>query len=120
MKDWSQPKEIDPLAAAFGCGTMDIGKYLPPVSDIPDEFRRGSNYWCQLVSKLFFDGGQLPDTKPGIDRSAALLHFRAVLGSFAPKHEHKEAGCAYLLSLWCDPPAESKPRKVNKKRKAKK
>ncbi len=39
-------------------------------------------------------------SKPGIDETDAKRHLKAVLGSFAPKHEHKEAACAYLMSLW--------------------
>jgi hypothetical protein len=27
-------------------------------------------------------------------------HLKAIMGSFQPKHEHKTAGVAYLMSLW--------------------
>lgn len=32
-------------------------------------------------------------------------HISACLGSYEPKHEHKIAGVAYLLSLWFEPVA---------------
>ena len=56
-----------------------------------------------MVSRWFFSG--LPKEtrfvpKTGIDEAAAKAHLRAILASFEPKHEHKEAGCAYLLSKW--------------------
>jgi hypothetical protein len=63
-----------------------------------------------IASQLFFHGGRLPDH--GIDlrsdlsqekRDNAFRALQACLGSFAPKHEHKIAGVAYLLSEWCEP-----------------
>lgn len=38
--------------------------------------------------------------RPGVDRDKALVAIKAALGSFEPKHEHKEAGCAFLLHEW--------------------
>jgi len=49
-------------------------------------------------------------SKPGIDRKAAIRHIKAIMASYAPKHEHKEAGCAYLFALWFEQPAEEGPR----------
>jgi len=40
--------------------------------------------------------------KEGIDPQMAFRHIKACLGDWGPKHEHKFAGCAYLLSLWFD------------------
>jgi hypothetical protein len=77
---------------------------LPTEKDIPDEFWRGHGKWNTLVSQIFFCGGKIKSMKPkgGIDSKDALNHIKAILASFEPKHEHKEAGCAYLFSLWFD------------------
>lgn len=79
-----------------------VAKHLPPWDSIPDEFKGLSGKWNQLVTDWFFLGIKLVkvDPKPGIDAEAALRHIKYCLGSFEPKHEHKEAGVAYLLSLW--------------------
>lgn len=58
-----------------------------------------------LVSKLFFNGGKVV-FKKGVDeefRKRVWLYVRAFLGSWEPKHEHKEAICAMLLSEICEP-----------------
>ena len=94
------PATVTGLDCAFG-GRME--KLLPPYSTIPDEYKRGHTKWNKVVSRWFFSG--LPNEtrfvpKSGIDESAAKAHLRAILVSFEPKHEHKEAGCAYLLSKW--------------------
>lgn len=80
-------------------------KHLPKWDDIPAEFKRSSNPYARFVSGWFFSGRKPKDmarltARDGVDRAAALGAIQAVLGSFAPKHEHKEAGAAYLLSEW--------------------
>jgi hypothetical protein len=119
---WDNPQEVDLLSSIFPgsvCGTL-----LPPLDEIPNEFKQRSNLWARKASDLFFNGGQLPNLKPGIDPSAAKGHLSAVLGSFEPAHEHKQAGAGYLMSLWYEEPkAKSKtkskgPRKYRKGRKA--
>jgi len=97
-----QPKEVSDVDMAFG---GKISKLMPSYEKIPDEFKRSSSKWGRIVAEWFFSG--LPKgtefiAKDGIDRAKALRHVKAILGSFEPKHEHKEAGCAYLLSLWFD------------------
>ena len=82
-----------------------MDKLLPPYATIPDEYKRGHTKWNKVVSRWFLSG--LPKetrfvAKLGIDENAAKAHLRAILVSFEPKHEHKEAGCAYLLSKWFD------------------
>ena len=34
------------------------------------------------------------------DTNKAIRHLKAILVSYDPKHEHKEAGVAFLLSEW--------------------
>lgn len=94
------PSPVTGLDCAFG-GSME--KLLPPWDSIPDDFKRDRTKWNKVISRWLFSG--LPkDTqfipKTGIDANAAKAHLRAILVSFEPKHEHKEAGCAFLLSKW--------------------
>ncbi len=87
-------------------------KHMPKMADIPEDFHRhhGTPY-NDAVSHWFFAGarsdgqdlivdGERFSPRPGVDGTKALAAIRAVLGSFAPKHEHKEAACAYMLSEW--------------------
>ena len=82
-------------------GPRDLSSLLPAMSDIPNEFKQWTNPWVRLAARWFYSGlnGNFV-AKEGIDGRAALRHVGAILRSFEPQHEHKEAGCAYLLSLW--------------------
>src|SRR5690606_16382260 len=88
-------------------------KYLPKMSDIPEEFKHGSevsNIWLKAQSDWFFGGikeNQLKP-KPGVNKSKALRVLQAIQVSFEPKHEHKAAGVAYLLSEWFESYAPEK------------
>lgn len=78
-----------------------VGSLLPEAEQIPSEFWDRSNKYNRLASRLFFgqvDG--LVFDKPGVDNHVAGTHIMTCLGSYEPKHEHKEAGVAYLLYLW--------------------
>lgn len=98
---WAQPIEISDATMVFPAKVC--GVILPPMADIPKEFHNRHNVWTSKASQLMFVGGKV-DLKPEIDRTAAMRQLRACLGSFEPKHEHKEAGVGYLLSLWCNSP----------------
>jgi hypothetical protein len=89
-------KDVNGLDLAFG----RIDGLLPKWEDIPAEFKRSSNKWCRIVSQWFFSGldGAEFKPKPGVNKSKALAHIQACLASWEPAHEHKEAGCAYLMS----------------------
>jgi len=99
MSKWAVPQSVSPLDLAFG-GNM--GKLLPPMRDIPADFHSFNNPWVRCVGTWFTVGLANPVfyPKPGIDRRDAMGHMKAILMSFEPKHEHKSAGCAYLMSLW--------------------
>ncbi|WLS77390.1 hypothetical protein Q3V30_12935 [Erwinia pyri] len=95
-----QPIEVNQLDIAFGGKAMKI---LPAYSAIPDEFKKDSNKWSQLVSKWFFGGlnkDEWPKAKDGVDWNLAMRNIQACLICFEPKHEHKIAGAAYLASQW--------------------
>jgi hypothetical protein len=96
---FEKPHQVTALDVAL-CGNVD--RLLPPMSEIPDEFKRTHGKWVDVVSTWFFCGLRNAKWTPkaGINTGEALAHVKACMGSFAPAHEHKEAGCAYLLSLW--------------------
>jgi hypothetical protein len=87
-------------------------KHMPKYDTLPADFKRhNGNDYCKAVSSWFFSGakaspngltieGQTFTAKPGVDATKALRAIKAVLGSFEPKHEHKEAACAFMLSEW--------------------
>ena len=97
---WMTPRKLDGADVVFGCNVLD---YMPKMEEIPSEFcQYPGTRWNQLVSDWFFNGVHdlklVP--KPNVDRADALKVVRSIIGSFEPKHEHKEAAAAYLLSLW--------------------
>lgn len=94
------PVEVTDVELAFG--GRDLATLLPDWSEIPEEFKKGRTKWNKLFSLIFFKG-EAPGTftgVEGIDPQKAGRHLRAVMKSREPKHEHKEAGVAYLMSLW--------------------
>jgi hypothetical protein len=98
---WPVP-EISDVEMAFPANVLD---WIPSRDEIPDEFKfiRGKSEWTDIVSAWFFQG--LSDKvefypAEGVDPEKALRAIKALLGSFQPKHEHKEEAAAYLLSLW--------------------
>lgn len=92
--------DVDDVTLAFPARV--VGTLLPAWGEIPDEFKQAGNQWCQLAERWFFRGlgGSAFYPKPGVDPKKAVRHVSACLGSFEPKHEHKEAGCAYLLATF--------------------
>lgn len=99
-RDWSVPVAVSTVQFAFPANV--IGTLLPHAEDIPKEFF-GRNAWTALADSLFA-GTVHPDAtiawRPEIDFTVAVRHVGTVLRSFEPKHEHKIAGAAYLLSLF--------------------
>lgn len=93
--------KVDALDAIFCTKALAI---LPPMKEIPDDFKHDGNRWVKVVSDWFFFGLKKVKwtPKPGVDQKAALLAVAACMGDFSPSHEHKKAGCAYLLSEWFD------------------
>jgi hypothetical protein len=77
-------------------------KGMPKYVSIPDDFKGdyNKNKWLQLISDLFFIGLQEIKLTPkeGVNKEEAFKHIVALLRSWEFKHEHKEAGCAYLFS----------------------
>lgn len=94
----------------FTMEVKDISKHprmsevLPPYDAIPEEFKNFNSRekWNKFVNDVFFCGIKdirvIP--KEGIDVNKALQHVMYCLRSFEPAHEHKTAGCAYLMSCF--------------------
>lgn len=94
--------EVTDLDIAWGSGAL---KWMPAWEDIPEEFRNMNcnTEWNEITRQWFYSG--LPRStkfvpKDGVDPEKALRAIKATLGSFEPKHEHKEAAVAYMLSCW--------------------
>lgn len=92
--------EVTRTDIAFG---GDVKKLLPEWASIPDEFKKDSNKFCRIVLDWFYSGLSkdvefIPKEKT--DPAKALQHIKAAMSSMTPSHEHKIAGCAYLLSEW--------------------
>lgn len=97
------PIEVDGVDIAFGRSAMKI---LPPYDAIPSEFKRhNGTEWNKWAANWFFSGlDRYPVPKDGIDLNFAMRNLACAQRSFEPKHEHKEAGVAYLASLWFSSP----------------
>lgn len=91
--------EVSDVDIAFGSIT-----HLPKWEDIPEEFKElhAPSKWNKLFTKLFYGHGASGEVIPkeGIDPMKAGRVIRAIMVSWAPKHEHKMAGCMYLMSQW--------------------
>lgn len=95
---WHLPTKVGDVDVAFPASVKHL---MPSMEEIPKEFQRGRTYWSTLTSEWFFRGlKSLPTSKEGVDRNQALRHLKCIMGSFEPRHEHKEAAVAYLMSLW--------------------
>jgi hypothetical protein len=96
-----KPIDVSGTDMAFG-RVKDI---LPPMKEIPEEFGDARNQWVRWQSDWFYSGlKRWPVPRDGIDLKLAMANLKCVQGSFAPKHEHKMAGVAYLASLWFTSP----------------
>lgn len=102
---WQTPQSVTDMEIVFGPSKKELREYLPPWEEIPEEFKRETKEvkkWINCVNDIFYKGivGTNIRAKKGIDGGAAIRQCSMILHSFEPKHEHKTAGVAYLLSLW--------------------
>jgi len=100
---WAQPAEVSDIDIAFAARGPEL---TPDYADVPDEFKKHhGNAWVDFISHWFFNGDPFKSfdvigPKEGIDGERAIRHIKVVLSTFGTKHEHKEAGAAWLTSLW--------------------
>lgn len=87
--------------------------HMPKWDDVPETFHDWHHEpHCKAVSHWFYKG---PDAvvdnaividgvrftpRAGVDMGKALVALQAALTSWEPKHEHKIAGCGFMLSQW--------------------
>lgn len=89
---------------------------LPAVQDIPDEFKRNPrNLFVRMADHLFshgdvatFKDGQHLTLVEGLDPVKVQRAVLCCLRSYAPKHQHKIAGVAFMLSNWFTEDAQPK------------
>jgi len=100
MNKWLKP--TNPGNNPFG--PDNINDILPNKDEIPKEFWHGRGKWNKLFGDWFFCGidNLNFNLKDDIDGEIMMKHIGQLMGSYAPKHEHKEAACAWLWSLWCN------------------
>ena len=103
-----KPQAVSDITIAFPAHV--VGKLLPFWNEIPEEFREEQDQYSRHVYRWFYHGIDKRQWKPrdGIDPEIAWRHLQACMGSFEPKHEHKIAGVAWLMSQWFDLPEENK------------
>lgn len=97
-----KPIAVRDLDIAFPASVRHL---MPSYEQIPEDFRRDRSPWCRVVGTWFFKGLDASTLVPksGIDKTNALRHLKTIMGSFEPKHEHKTASVAYLMSRWFEP-----------------
>lgn len=97
--DFTTPSEVTDSELSFG---YRDSRLMPTMEIVPKEFQEVRTKWNDLFSKLFFKGseGYVFTAKPGIDKTKAIRHLRALMRSWEPRHQHKEAACAWVMSLW--------------------
>lgn len=104
MTDFSTPAAVNDVDIAFPARALAI---MPDYDDIPDEFKDHNNGWVEFANCWFNHG---LDSKFSFEPKEHLSgegeriwrHLQVVMGSYAPKHEHKIAAVAYLSNLWME------------------
>lgn len=95
------PIDVDKVSLAF---PANVSHLMPDHEDIPEQYLRGRSWANRLFTDWFFFGLESVELpwREGIDPEMAGRHLHAVMRSFEPKHEHKEAAWAYLVDAWTD------------------
>lgn len=98
---FSAPIEISDVDFAFPARALE---WMPAWDEIPAEFQEGLTEWNKAADRIFYGSMEVIELEPkeGIDPYKAGRHIMAIMRSYAPKHEHKIAACAYLMSKYFD------------------
>ncbi|MFA5130476.1 MAG: hypothetical protein WC477_06230 [Patescibacteria group bacterium] len=99
MEEWRlQFPEVDEPSMVFGGYPRDWFDSVMKIESKPEDRK-----WNDMMESLFFNGGKVPvnETLPEEYRTNGLRMLRAVIGSFEPKHEHKEKVCGLILKSLC-------------------
>src|SRR6185312_15389360 len=89
-------------------------RHMPEYASLPKQFQDWHRHsFCESISQWFMKGAQVSSAglligntkytpKEGVEIGAALAAIKAILASWAPKHEHKIAACGFMLHEWFD------------------
>jgi len=93
------PVPVSDVDVAFPAMALDV---MPLLKEIPKKYQV-DNAWTSLFLEWFTNGLDPAIEfwmKDGIDGLTAYRHLSVIIGSYAPKHEYKEAAFTFLCSLW--------------------
>jgi len=99
MEEWRLTfPEVDGPSMVFGGYPRDWFDSVMKIEEKPEDQK-----WNDMMESLFFGGGKVPvnEALPEDYRKNGLRMLRAVMGSFDPKHEHKEKVCGLILKSLC-------------------
>lgn len=103
------PRDVNDVSMVFGANAVEdlMPSYEACKAGLDALPRDERRKWVEFQQRWFFEG--LPKTVQvglrvidgkKVDGDKAFRHLASIQGSFAPKHEHKEAAVAYLASQW--------------------
>jgi len=98
---YAQPVAVSRIQQVF---PANLGDLLPPLDLIPEVFqKRRAGHVSAYASAMAL--GRIDESlalikRDDVDPEVAWTHLSTIAGSFEPRHEHKEAALAWLLSLW--------------------
>ncbi len=100
---------FDDITVAFG----SVEKHYLTRQQLGDWYDMNTpTPYHEAFNGLFYRGGKLADyglsIKPGLDQTQVMRALRALMSSWAPKHEIKTATVAVALANWCDVAADRK------------
>lgn len=101
------PVDVDDVDVAFPAGVRHL---MPDPTVLRGANDSGRDYcdmnardeWARFWSEAFFSGVSDIKLQPrdDIDQKVAWRHLRCILGSYEPKHEHKEGALRFLSERW--------------------
>lgn len=91
--------EVSNAEMSFGVSSLSN---FPAYDEIPKDFHHGHTKWNRLFNEWFFLGLESMEVTPknAVDKEKALRYIKAHMKTWNSKHEHKEDGIAYVMSLW--------------------
>lgn len=98
------PQQIDKAQQAFPARVSHLMPTNEP--DYQSDYRKGyhsrDTWGFKLFNDWFYSGLTKLELIPkeGVDKNAAVVHIRTVMGSFEPSHEDKTASVAWMLEHW--------------------
>ena len=101
----SQYPQPAPAVRINGLTFLPVPDFSERAPTGADYFRRGRlpdvpSKFANEASRLFFEGGKFPEFGADVDAQTAKRAIAALLRSWSPPHESKEATVAYALWVW--------------------